>query len=190
MEKTSEAIVRIRDREVNEWDEVKGRVQEDWTGQRVEREGQWKRSSRKHLSPGQLRPASRMCARHKAQYEIFTPSAPRHRVYFRWGQATEEACLCESQHSAKHWESAWEGTGWEECDIDPVKRAYGWDKKRRCGRYKYRGEEDGGALLYTVSRLTKAMSDGRQPLQRSHGLQWSSHRPPGACDHQGWQMQS
>lgn len=29
----------------------------------------------------------------------------------------------------------------------------------------------GRAALYTVSRLTKVMSDGRQPLQRSHGLQ-------------------
>ena len=71
----------------------------------------------------------------------------------------------------------------EECDRDGVKGEI--KKKKRCGRDKYR-EQEGvcivmgdervelcwtGAALYTVSGLTKAMSDGRQPLQRSHGPQ-------------------
>lgn len=101
----------------------------DKARRRVKGKGHRESSSTKHDLPGQLQPASRMCVHHKAQYEIFTPSAPRHRVYFRWGQATKEACLCESQHSAKHWEAGGEGTGWEmeECDRDSVKRGYGWD---------------------------------------------------------------
>lgn len=30
-----------------------------------------------------VQPASQMCTHHKALYEIFTPSAPQHEVYFR-----------------------------------------------------------------------------------------------------------
>lgn len=37
---------------------------------------------------------------------------------------------------------------------------------------------------YTVIR------DGSRPLQRSHCLQWSRHRPHGSCDGHSWQMQS
>lgn len=169
---------------------------------KIEGLDQWKTSTESY-NYGQLGSASRMCTHHK--YEIFTPSAPQQRVYFRLGQVTKEAGRCKSQHSAKHWKAGREGTGWEteKCDRGRVKMGYlwvgnVWGEMHRGGCVHSdeswlrasRAVPLDRTVLYMVSGLTKVISDGRQPLQRSHGLQWSRHRPHGAYDHQGRQMQS
>ncbi len=71
--------------------------------------------------------------------------------------------------------------GLDECDrgvTGEIKRCEG-DKCREregvrivmgVGYERVAGVQDRAALCM-VSRLTKAVSDGRQPLQRSHGLQ-------------------
>lgn len=130
----------------NEWDKLKGRVQgdikemqRDKVCQRVEGKGHLKSSSTKHNLSEHLWPAPRMCIHQSTIWNIHF-FCPRHRVYFCWGQATKETCLCESQHSAKHWKASSEGSGRARRRNVAVLSEGTNMALKRCGGDKYRKE--------------------------------------------------
>lgn len=78
------------------------------------------------------------CVSTVTQYEIFTPSAPRHRVYFCWGQVKSPCSLVSVKLSLWKTLSAWKGSkDWGDGTLcDRV-----WRGTSNCGRDHQRGQE-------------------------------------------------